>query len=258
MPRGLSKIKQVAAENAAKRAAYEQGGGGGRFLKLDDGDTAKVRFLEQGEEVWYVWAHQLPKQPGRGFGDWVQCLDQDDKGEACPGCERSKTRSARVCINLIWYDAPKLKRDKDGKAVKDENDNYIVDGKEDTVVTWVRGSTDGGRLEHLDSKYGGLTAHIFTISREGKTKDTTKYHIDIDEQNKPPSPSDSELFAKKPDPRKGVKEMTYGDMARAYSGGGQAEAPQSGMGQPQPDADMSDNVFAKSAAGAINRGAFGE
>lgn len=257
MPRGLGKIQQVAKENAAKRKAYEEAGPGLRFLKLDDGDSVRVRFLEQGDDVWMLWTHQLPKRPGQKFGDSVWCLDQEDEGVACPGCNRQKTRSAKMCINVIWYDAPKIKRDSDGKAVK-VNDEIVFEGTENCVATWQRGSTEGGRLAYLNEQHGGLVGHIFKITRQGSTKDDTKYFIDPDQLNVDPTPADTELYKAKPDPRDVVRKFSFGDMERAYAGGGDGGAPQAGLGQPQPDADMSGNVFANAAGGAIKRGAFGE
>lgn len=256
MPRGLSKIRQEAEAAAARRAAYDEGGPGLRYLRLSDGETARVRFCEQGDEVWMVWTHQLPAQGGRKFGDKVMCLDQDDTGAGCPGCERQKTRSGQVCINLIWFGAPKFERDKDNKIVKDGNSKPKIIGNEDTIATWVTGSTNGGRLEYLDSQFGGLTGQIFKIHRQGATKDDTKYFIDIDEKDKPPSPAEVELFKGKPDPRNAIKTLTYGDMARAYSGGGQAGAT---PGPSQPAEQPAEgNAFAQAAAGGgINRGAFG-
>lgn len=258
MPRGLGKIKQIAAEAAARQKAYDESGPGIRFLTIPDQQTVKVRFLEQGEDVWYVWTHQLPKQPGQSFGDSVMCLDQDDQGAACPGCMRQKSRTARVAINVIWYGAPKFKRDKDKKIVKDSNDSPIIEGTEDTIAVWNASQTVGGRLEHLDTKHGGLTQHLFSITRQGTNKQTS-YMIDLEEANVAPSANDQELYKSKGDPRKVIRTLSAGDMERSYSGGGTAaDTPQAGLGQPQPDASMEDNAFAQAATGgAIKRGAFG-
>jgi hypothetical protein len=250
MPRGLSKIREISEEAAARRRAFEEGGPGLRFLSLKDGDTELVRFLEQGDEVWYVWTHKLPKQPGQKFGDDVLCLDQEDAGVACPACERGKTRSSKVCINVIWFNAPKLRMTDDGKKVwKDESGNIQIIGKEDTLAVWTTGPTNGGRLEYLDTEHGGLTSCIFKIHRQGAGKDDTKYFIDIHEPNKTPTPAEAELYKGKPDPRKAIKQLGYGDLARAYSGGGTAATVEPGS-QPQPGASLENNIFAKAAAGA--------
>lgn len=254
MPRGLGKIKEIAKDAAARQKAYDESGPGIRFFSINDGETAKVRFLEQGDEVWAVWTHQLPKQPGQRFGDSVACLDQDDEGKPCPGCTRSKGRTARVTINLIWYGAPKMKRDKDNKLVK-ENDQIVFDGFEDCVAVWNASQTVGGRLEHLASKHDGLTMNIFEVTREGTDKQT-KYMVDLDRAGVEPSPNDAELYKSKGDPRKVIKHLSFGDMERAYSGGGVGPSTE---GPSDSGASSEENVFAKAASGgAIKKGAFGQ
>lgn len=252
-PRGLSKIRQLADESAARQAAYEAGGGGQRPLILKNGESIKARFLEQGEDVWYVFTHQLPAMPGQKFGDTVACLDQDDAGAACPGCQRGLPRSARVAINLIHYGAPEFERDKDKKLVKNSMGNLKVVGRKDAVVTWNASQAVGGRLEYLDSKHGGLTGHIFTITRQGTGKQTT-YMIDLEERDVAPTPEDRKLYEVKPDPRRIIKQMGYGDMERCYSGG--AGRPEAGQGDGAAPSSMENNAFANAAAGAIKHGAF--
>lgn len=264
MPQGLSKIKQIAAEAAARQKAYDEAGPGLRFFTLQDGQSARVRFLEQGDEVWYVWTHELPKKPGQRFGDAVMCLDQDDKGEPCPGCARGVTRGARVAINLIWYDAPKFQREagkdgKPGKVVKDGAGNPVVlrnpDGSAQTEVvaaTWNASQKVGGRLAHLNEKHGGLTGNVFDVMRQGTDKQT-EYMIDFAAEQ-PPDTNDQQLWRDKPDPRKVLRQLSWRDMEQAYSGGVQApNAPEAGMGTPSGEP----NAFAQAASGAINRGAFG-
>jgi hypothetical protein len=253
MPRGLGKIKEIAKEAQARKAAFDEAGPGVRFFSINDGETVKVRFLEQGDDVWYIWTHQLPKKPGQQFGDSVACLDQESEGKPCPGCNRQKNRTARVVINLIWYDAPKMKRDGDGKVIKDDN-GPVFEGTEDCVAVWNASQTVGGRLEHLHSKHDGLVQHIFEVTREGTKKDT-KYMIDLDQKNQEPNAHEAELYKSKGDPRVVIKSLTFGDMERAYSGGG--VGPDAGGGDGQAPTDAESNVFAKAASGAINRGAFG-
>lgn len=253
MPRGLAKIQGIAKENAAKRAAYDAQGPGIPRLRIADGETVKVRFLEQGDEVEAPWTHRLPKLPGQNFGDTVLCLDPDDLGTApCPGCELQKGRSARICINVIWFDAPKLVRDKEGKPVKDGNGKWQFNGTEDIIAIWERGPSEAGRLSMLDEEHGGLTTGICKIRRTGSTKDDTTYHIDWVE-SKAPSPSEVELYKKKGDPKKILKSMSYGDMRRAYSGGGQATSDSTGEAPPAGEG----NAFAAATQGAASRGAFG-
>lgn len=262
MPRGLSKIKEMNAESAARRAAYEEGGPGVRFLSLGPKSVmrANVRFLEQGEDVFFLYIHQLPRKPGQQFGDKTPCLDQDNTGAGCPGCERGEYRSYVVLINCIWFDAPKLVRDAKGKAQKDGNGRWMTDGTETCVAVWERGPTEGDRLTHLDAQYNGLTNWIWTITREGTGKDDTKYHIDpANPTGGPtvPSPAEVELASKKYDLANVKRAMSYADMARAYSGGGAPGLPAGAPATPPQTAPAQPNAFeAARTGGAINQGAF--
>lgn len=259
MPQGLSRIKQINQENAAKRAAYEEGKGGIRYLDLKDGDIATVRFLEQGDEVFFIWVHDLPKRPGEAFPQKTPCLDQEDQGNACAACERGIKRRSQVIITCIWFNAPKFQRDKDNKIIKGNDNRPVVIGNEDTVAVWKTGPTNGGRLEYLDSSHGGLTRGIYKIKREGSTKDNTTYHIDFAEQ-RDPTPAEFELSKDKPNPNTVLPVLSYGDMARVYSGGGPVQQPD-GNGQSTgplpPAAGPTGNAFADASRSPINRGAFG-
>lgn len=251
MPRGLAAIQQVAKENAAKRAAYDESGPGIRHFRINDGEMARVRFLEQGDEVEAPWCHQLPKLPGR-FPDWALCLDQNGEGNGCPGCEMQKTRSARLVVNLIWFDAPKFVRDSEKKIVKDPvTGKPKLDGTENVVAVWHRSVAITGRLGMLDDEHGGLTLGICKIRRTGSTKDDTEYHIDW-EKKVQPTEEEVKLFQSKGDPKKVFKSLNYGDMKRAYTGGGTASSSSEGTAQEAG----AGNAFAAAQQGAINRGAF--
>jgi hypothetical protein len=276
MPRGLSKVKQLAEDAAARSAAYEQGGDGLRALKLQPNETATGRFLEEGEGVWYLYMHELPKKPGQQYGDRIQCLDQDDVGVPCVGCEiEGVKRTARVVINFIRYDEPKLRRDAQGKAVKDAQNNVIFDGVAPALVIWEAPQSVGGRLSYLEDqnnggdKLHGITNHVVTIHRTADNKNP--WMIDIKERDKKPEPWELELYNKKTNPDKAITNvfpqylsrpvMSYGDMKRAYSGASVASGFQggdsSGDGQPQQD-----NIYAQAAQqaagrGQLNPGAFG-
>lgn len=279
MPRGMSRIKQNAAEAAQRQADFDAGGGFGRAFKIKDGQTSRVRFLEEGEGVWYVYTHDLPKKPGQQYADRILCADQAlsdeeadtyvDGSRRCYACELDGVkRSSRVIINMIRFDEPKLVRDAKGNAVKVGND-YQFDGVEPTLVTWQTSQTVGGRLAYLESIHGPLTNHIFSIHKTGDKNNA--WMIDVVEALKPPTDIERKLLAKKISPPKAIQNvspkymslplMSYGDMKRAYSGVGvpagfDNAAPPAG-GQPQPD-----NIYAKAleerggGQGHLNLGAF--
>jgi len=275
MPKGLKKIEKLAAEANARSAAYESGEGGGqRALKLNPGETATGRFLEEGTDVWFLYMHELPKKPGQQYGDRVQCLDQDDEGKECPGCMIDGVkRTARMVINFIRYDEPKLRRGADGKAVKDAQGNYIFDGVEPALVIWEAPQSAGGRLSYLESQNNGgddahgITNHVVTIHRTHDNKNP--WMIDIKDRDKKPEPFEVDFFNKKQSPEKAIQNvfprylsrpvMSVGDMRRAYSGVSVPSGFAGGdNGQAQP---QQDNPYAKAAdeaagRGQINRGAF--
>lgn len=265
MPKGLKKIEQLAADANKRREQYDAGGDWLRPLKLQKGHTARGRFLEEGENIWYLYVHELPKKPGQRYGDRVLCLDQDDQGVECPGCRtEGVSRGTRVVINFLRYDEPKLRRDAQKKPVKDAQGNYVFDGVEPQVVVWNAPTGVGGRLSFLESEHGPLTQHVCTIHRTNDDKNP--WMIDVAEKGKTPEPWEHELYNKKTEPniaitRLGVysiPEMSYGDMKRAYSGasvGAGFAQPSGGDGQPAP----SDNIYEQAARGSghMNLGAFG-
>lgn len=265
MPRGLAKIEKLAAEAKQRSDSYGSGDGLLRALVLKKGQTAKGRFLEEGEGIWYLYTHELPKKPGQSFGDRILCLDQDDEGKPCGGCETDGvSRTPRVVINFLRYDEPNLRRDAKGKPVK-ENNEYVFDGVKPQIVVWNAPQSVGGRLAFLESQRGGLTNHVCTIHR---TQDNSNpWMIDIVE-TKAPEQFEIDLYDKKTEPNKaitmlGVRSiplMSYGDMKRAFSGVGTASGFQSGSDGSTPDAGGSpENIYAQSAQGGgrLNIGAFG-
>jgi hypothetical protein len=182
MSPGISKVQAASSDINARK---EAGGTGGRFFfKLKDGESAVVRFLEDGNEVQCAWVHELPVQPGsnRTFGQKVPCRDQDfdtlsrGVGEACPGCEENLRVSFQGAINLIWRDAPYLARDEQNRLVRDEDNNVVIDGNLDQIAVWVAGITVFEELDSLDADYGGLTSRDFKITRKGSGLNT-KYSL---------------------------------------------------------------------------------
>src|SRR5450631_2605987 len=74
------------------------------YFAIQDGETARVRFLEQGPELTWAQTHRVRNQYG-GYNDLV-CLDQDDEGTPCPACQSDnddiRKRSSKGFVNVIW------------------------------------------------------------------------------------------------------------------------------------------------------------
>lgn len=274
MPVGLDKIKQNADQAAKRQADFDSGASEfKRYMMLKNGDTARVRFLEEGASVWFVHTHELPKKPGQQFADKILCADQAlsdveantyaDGSRACYACQMGVKRGTKVLINLIRFDEPKLTRDAQGGAVKDAAGNYVFDGTEPALLIWDCSQTLGGRLAYLESVHGPLSHHICTVHKTGDKNNM--YMVDIVEPNKSPEPWEHALLQQKIDPPKAIQLaspkfralplLSYPDMQRAYANVGVA----SGFQPPAPVAPTgntyADAMAARNAGGHVNPGA---
>jgi hypothetical protein len=234
MPSGFAGIKQASEEIEARRNS-----GGGGFFKLDPGQSAVVRFLEQGDGIHWCWAHEVPVA-GRQFGEDVPCIDKDGKGDPCPGCERDIKRRVRGHINVIWREAPKLVRDSEGKTVRDGSGKVQFDGTEDRIVTWTQGIQTFDDLADKDVTYKGLMSRDFRITRKGSGLQT-KYVIEPANPDGGPqelSTADVKLAESKPDLQEKITPPGYSDFVRKLSGGGGGGVTD---GAPNPNPFLRDN-----------------
>lgn len=142
----------------------------------NDGDSVVVRFLEDSTEFEGAFFHMKQRQ-GTKIWDRYLCLDQAaENPENCPGCVAGIPKSFKGFINVVWYDAPQVARDSEGKAIKNSKGEYEIDGYADQNVVWIQGITVFQQLAMLDVEYKGLSNRDFKIIRSGKGKDTT-YNI---------------------------------------------------------------------------------
>lgn len=174
-----------AVATAVKDIENRKNSGGGSFTKrryfvIKDGETAVVRFLEQGDDVRSGWFHKTKPTDKFKYGRFIPCRDQDPEtsqriGEDCPGCESNDKevtkRKYRGVFNVIWRNAPVFETDEEGKV----NWNKQI-GNEDVVAVWEVGSELLDDLAYVDGKYKGLGSRDFEITRRGSGLDT-KYSI---------------------------------------------------------------------------------
>lgn len=235
MAKGFSGVRG-AAEDIENRK--NSGGGGGRlYFKLEPGDDAVVRFLEQGDDVTWAWVHELPPAGNRPVGDKIPCRAYDDDGlftgDPCPGCERQLKRTFQGAINMIWRNAPVFQKNADGKFVK-ENSKLVVVGQEDQIAVWVQGITVFDELTEKDATYKGLASRDFRILRKGAQLNT-KYNIDPADPDGGPkalSAKDEEIAKEKYDLTAYVARPSYEDW-------GKQKAPAGGQGQASAPTDTS-------------------
>jgi hypothetical protein len=201
LAKGFESVKEAGKDIQARKEAS-----GGDFpdrvwFKLASGDSATVRFLEQGDEVNWAWVHEIPVE-GKDFGPKVVCRDQDEEGrrigESCPGCEQDLKRSFRGVINLIWR-------------------NGGEDG-EDVTAIWVAGPrVFVDTLDPLESAYRGLASRDFVVTRRGERLDTS-YSIlpaDPDGGAKALSAADKKLAKNKNDLTYYVEAPPYDEWGKA-------------------------------------------
>jgi hypothetical protein len=198
MPRGFGRIQKAAEKLAENSSEYQP------VLKLrlpDSGDSATVRFLEQGDDVYSYWYHDFSHvNPKEGWKTKVPCLDQEDEGKPCPGCRDDMPRRFQGLINLIWRDAPLYKRDEDNRVVK-KNGEYVVDSYEDQIAVWEAGIEVFKQLAKKDVSWNGLASRDAEVTREG-LKLNTKYYVepaDLDSGPTDISKEDEELVENKYD-----------------------------------------------------------
>lgn len=213
----------VATIEAKKRGLAESGNRQRKlYFKLKDGESAVVRFLEEGEELHWAWVHQTPAQGNLSWGLKVPCRDQGEEGEPiderCPGCERNYKRQFQGVVNVIWRDAPVLERDDDNRLVRDTAGNLVVSGKADSIALWISGVTVFEDLEDLDNTYG-LTSRDFLVKRRGADL-STRYTIspaDPDGGPQKMSKADIALAGEKYDLTEYVVPPTYDSWGKAFT-----------------------------------------
>ena len=187
MPSGSEAFNKHATVIAARRSS------GGAYERVDyfqilDGQTARVRFLEQGEDLSYAQTHRI--RNSYGYYNDVPCLDQLDEGNSCAACQSDikdiRMRGTKGYLNLIWRGtedegytrSPVYKRNDKGAPEKDANKQKIVTGFEDLVWLW---KSPKGVFEQVltkDKAYKGLMSRDFLVSRKGATKENTTYFIE--------------------------------------------------------------------------------
>lgn len=225
MSKGLAGVREIVKQREARQSQYS--GASTNWFRLKNvGDSATVRFLEQGEDVHWIYTHELPPTDKMKWGYQTPCLDQDGDGAPCPGCEQGLKRKFAGYINLIWRDAPVWKKTAEGYLAKDGSGNLIQEGVKDQVAVWNSGITVFEELDGKDATYKGLCSRDFVIVRKGVGL-KTKWSIepaDVDSGPVPMSGEDEELAHEKYDLTTLTQPLDYDDFKQKLMvGGGQEE-----------------------------------
>lgn len=198
MTSGLESLVEAAAIQKARQSASSNF----QFAKFIQNHTHTVRFLEQGDDVAWAWVHELPKEQGKIVARHTPCLNQDSRGQACPGCEMGAKRTIKGWINVIMRGAPVFERGADGKILKNPLTQAMnVTGYADQVYVWNSGPNVFTTLGQKDRKFKGLMSRDFDVTRSGEGFGTT-YSIEPTEADGGPkamSDADLKLAADKVD-----------------------------------------------------------
>jgi hypothetical protein len=212
-PRGADSFnKHNAAVEQRREEQQAQFGPKADYFKIDGGQFAAIRFLEQGTDIAWASMHRVPVA-GSPYPRDVVCLDQQDDGTPCPFCQSGfkgvRARSTKGFYNVLWRGnagfqsvnqqilannaqllqqgqppqsvytlAPIYKRNEYGTPEKDSSKNPIILGYEDGIFLWKCSKTVHDQIISKDSAYHGLCSRDFVVTRQGKTKDDTKYFIE--------------------------------------------------------------------------------
>jgi len=204
------------------------------YFTLKDGESARVRFLEQGENLTWAISHRI-KTPGLQWPQDVICLDQDDEGTSCPACQSDikeiRSRSTKGYVNLIWRGteespysrAPVYKKNDKGFVEKSTNGQKVIVALEDSVWMWKCSKTVFEQILTKDKVYKGVMSRDFLISRKGAGLENTMYAIEpavIDGGPEPLTVADQNLVQGKFDVVKLTTPGTYEEMVALLNGQG--------------------------------------
>jgi hypothetical protein len=168
LSKGWDHVEQQAQETAAARQRAQE-----TFLpelKVNANNPGPfiVRFCEQGPDVNSFPVHEYKINVQ---GNWVvrrfTCLSE--VGSECPGCKAGLKRKTRGVYNLIQRNRPVLRKGADGKALKNPDGSWVVDGYQDQVVVANVGGPTAEMLRKVDGDYRGLMSRDFQITFSGDT-----------------------------------------------------------------------------------------
>lgn len=237
-PSGSTAFEKHSSTIAARRSS-------GEYQRVDyfglkDGESARVRILEQGEDLTWAISHRI-KTPGLQYPQDVLCLDQEDEGTPCPACmsdnREIKSRSTKGYANVLWRGteeseysrAPVYKRNDKGSPEKGPNGQKIVTAFEDSVWLWKCSKTVFEQILSKDKAYKGVMSRDFLISRKGAGLDNTVYFIEpavVDAGPEPMTVADQNLAQGKFDVVKLTTPGTFEEMQALLAGAPTASGPQ--------------------------------
>ena len=211
MAKGYAASDTAAADAAARKERFENTSGVQvlRAKQVKEGLNGLplvVRFCEQGNEGPYAvntfkiheYKEPSDKAVGGFFVKKVTCFSEI--GHECAFCRAGLPQKVNGAYNLIQRNRPVLRKGQDGKAIKQQDGSYIIDGYADQVVVFVCSNTTVQTIKKLDNDIGGLMSRDVTISPSGNSFDPYSFFpVDIGAPAAPMSEEDQALLAKRHD-----------------------------------------------------------
>lgn len=141
--------------SAAKaRAAVKGGGSNNALRRLKAEETVKVRFLQEPEDWHEAWYHYVDDK-----FSWCS------QARSCPGCSVGNRARKIVLANAVI-----MHSDRDGEAGK--------------VVVMQMPTTLADQVLKRHERFETVLDRDYDLSREGTTKNDTKYSVDYDEKKR--------------------------------------------------------------------------
>lgn len=171
MARGWNAVEAQTRETEARRQRAQESFLPELRVNMKNPGPFVIRFLEQGDQVhsYYVHEYKEPSATAQG-GAFIRrftCLQE--VGMPCPGCSAGLKRKTRGVFNLIQRARPVFRKDKDNRAIKGPDNNYIIDGHADQVVVVNVGGPTAEMLRKADGSYHGLMSRDFQVTFSGDT-----------------------------------------------------------------------------------------
>lgn len=254
-PSGSAAFEKHSSAIAARRSSGEYQRVD--YFTLKDGESARVRFLEQGENLTWALSHRI-KTPGLQYPQDVLCLDQEDEGTSCPACQSDikevRSRSTKGYINVIWRGseeseysrAPVYKRNDKGAVEKAPNGQKVITELADSVWLWKCSKTVFEQILSKDKTYKGLMSRDFVVSRKGASLENTTYFIEqavVDGGPEAMTIADQSLAGSKFDIVKLTTPGTYDEMVQLLSGQNTGGNGPQGTFQREPNQPNPEDVF---------------
>jgi hypothetical protein len=232
MPTGTERFKRKQEAKAASSGSF---GPRVDYFGIKDREFALVRFLEQGDDLVFADVHRIPIA-GRTVRQDLICLDTNDDGTPCPGCQSStpeiSRRSTKGYLNLIWREGPVYERNDFGSPKKGADNKYIITGRADGIFLWKCSATVFQMLLEKDTAYRGLMSRDLRITRTGSGMQDTKFAVepaDIDAGAQQMTVADQELAAKKYNLAEITKALPWDDFVAVMNGAPVPDGPQPTM-----------------------------